>query len=446
MEVMRAVQSAASILHKGRKAPLDTILIESDHQLAQILQSPNLVLSPRFSTNLKPLSSFYLNENEKFIELKKRLEAFYVEQRHRKNYLHLSQSIQWKKVLYISLHRLLYECTLTRSRPRQLEYLDKIHTWYATRTGRNTLVEGNGRSAQVPLFDSTTNSKARPATAPTKKSLWFQLKTTPLSNELCLAYTGQGDTGPQQREVSYTHSYLSYKPQSENYEEELEKVYQKHREKKLIDTRVQGDMKNMVTYWSAQKSKIIEENTRKSERNQMNSAAGQRRILSRPSTAAFSNAKIIVNLAKPSAQTDWKSETEFLLKQNRIQMLRKINSQYLEEPSREEDDADELKNSLSGFAENKGKLERPKTAGALKFKERIDRNDQIKELYDIKRSMAKRDMLCSITTLKYALITPEDLPSGQFNASCLPQAGAGLISNPLLFKEPANKRKKKQRK
>lgn len=113
---------------KPRKNQFDEILQESEQLLTSSrIHSDINFPNPDLTTNLKALSSLFLDNNSKFIELKRKLELYYLDARRERPSLHPNRSSQFTKLLYGSLHKLLNECIFTQSRKIQLDCLNTVY-------------------------------------------------------------------------------------------------------------------------------------------------------------------------------------------------------------------------------------------------------------------------------------------------------------------------------
>ena len=77
--------------------------------------------------DISHLSSIYLEENPKFLELRERLDAYFYDIKSSHPRLHPEYSAEWKKILYTSLNKLLTEAVLTSNRACQEDVVEKVY-------------------------------------------------------------------------------------------------------------------------------------------------------------------------------------------------------------------------------------------------------------------------------------------------------------------------------
>jgi hypothetical protein len=174
--------------------------------------------------------------------------------------------------------------------------------------------------------------------------------------------------------------------------------------------------------------------------------------------------------AKPEEpKVEVKEESKPMHKLDKIAAIRKLHEDILEaEESLDEPnnalDIDPSAVTLSAYARTGNvwnrEYVRPYTAGYLPPARNVmtrgmpgasrpmtaQRAEQIDEIYEVKKRLAKKNIPCSIDTLKYALLMPEDLPPENLNHLSLPAPGAGLMSNPFLKLGKKKGKKKKGKK
>ena len=463
-----------------------------------------LTLNSDLSYSLKSISSIYLDNLPRFQELKKSLETYHLDCRRKTSQLHAGKSAQWKQIIYSSLHRLLHECISTNIRRLQLEYLNKVYDWFYNKIGVNTNPSNTAQNAGLtPLPDPQAtaeepdnasqpsqrrvNSSAslRPRTANTFNSKVFDSRPTSAAVKLPVqAFVGSGEPNGEIPEVDFENSFISYTPLGEEVDKKVELRFKENRLKDLAEKRLRDEMRAKVDSWTVVRARKAEEFNRKFESNRFGSKFDKRAYApSRPHTAS----EALINRGKtfemqdpepetvlPPVKNDTKMNevaevsTQPVHKMTKIETIRKLHGEILEG----DESVDEPNNILdydtnavtlsayskSGQLWNNRDHARPHTAGYLPPARNImtrglsgqsrpvtaQRASQLDEINEVKKQLAKKNIPCSIDTLKYGLLMPEDLPTESLTYLSMPAPGAGLLVNP--FTKLAKKGKKKGKK
>ncbi|CAG9317167.1 unnamed protein product [Blepharisma stoltei] len=500
------------ILQKPRKNQFDEVLLESERLLTGSNANAEINLpNPDLTVNLKSLSSLYLDANKKFIELKKKLEQFYLDARREHPILHPNRSHQWTKLLYQSLHKLLNECVFTSARKLQLECLDRVYDWYYEKIGKENSLQveeeqPNGGVIREPIsvfeiedeveqlgdaqnFDKLSHysrrqinsaNSQRPITAISTSSKWLEQRPQSTFRGAVQAFVGAGEPIKPTDDPGFESTYVTYKPLGEDAEKLMEKRFQNFRNKEVAEKRLRDEMNQKVKRWVSARAKRAEEQSRRTESFRFASKFEQRAYSpARPATSSSFNvgkASLIDFTKQIDPQIDLESEDSKLPplvdetlpmhKLDKVNTLRKLHGDLID--ARNVDEGKLIQDpsavTLTVYPQSTSKgwykqsdTSRPVTAGTTFPAPRssslraLDRpitaqtRGQIEELYEVKRRLASHNIPCSFDAMKYALLTPDDLPSEQLTVSSLPKPGAGLLLNPFI-KIGKKKKKKKGKK
>ena len=304
------------------------------------------------------------------------------------------------------------------------------------------------------------------------------------------AFLGAGEPNGRIPEVDFENSFISCNPLGEEVEAKAEKRFKENRLKDLAEKRLRDEMKAKVESWTIRRARKTEEFNRKFESNRVGSRFDNRAYsASRPHTASetiIARGKIFelqdpepepvlppvnndVKVVKAvKAVESLEAKTQPAHKMTKIETIRKLHEGILEgdESGDEQDnflDHDFNAVTLSAYSKsgqlwNGGGNPRPNTAGylpparniiakGLNIKSRpvtAQRVNQLDEINEVKKQLAKHNVPCSIETLKYGLLMPEDLPPESLTYLSMPVFGAGLLVNP--FAKVSKKGKKKGKK
>jgi hypothetical protein len=487
-----------------KSSQFEEVLRESEQLVSEANNQEEEVvtLNADLSYSLKSISSIYLDNNPRFQELKKTLESYHLDCRRQKPQLHPGKSSQWRQIVYASLHRLLHECVFTNIRRLQIEYLNKVYEWFYAKIGVTVepskpleslpnLPSDHPDDAedQISLSSQKRNQSAaslRPRTANTNNSKVFDSRPTSAAVKLPVqAFVGSGEPYGEIPEVDFENSFISYMPFGEEIEQKVEQRFKENRLKDLAEKRLRDEMRAKVDSWTIIRARKTEEFNRKFESNRFGSKFDKRAYSpSRPHTASeaqLSRGKVFemqdpegeslpplktepVQTTKNEVQVE---TTQPLHKMSKIATIRKLHEEILEgDESFEEPnnllDHDPTAVTLSAYSKSgqlwNREVVRPHTAGYLPPARNIasrglagqsrpvtaQRASQLEEINEVKKQLAKKNIPCSIDTLKYGLLMPEDLPCESLTYLTLPAPGAGLLVNP--FTKLGKKGKKKGKK
>lgn len=485
----------------------DEVMRESEQLISEVNMQDEEILSlnPDLSFSLKQITSIYLDHNTRFQDLKKALENYHLDCRRKHPQMHPGKSSQWKQIVYTSLHRLLNECLYTNVRKLQLEYLNKVYDWYYTKVGvlsepeQNTQIElrktpeyieeeAPDRLSQYSRRKIQSSASLRPKTANTVHSKLFDSRPPSAAIKLPIqAFTGAGEPREEIPEVEFETSYISYTPVGEEAEKNAEIRFKENRMKDLAEKRLRDEMRAKVDSWTLVRARKTEEFNRKFESNRFGSKFDNRAYSpSRPHTAgeALNGKKErVFEMIDPEIEKVEKDvngvaktvevvvqESKPLHKMSKIDTIRKMHGEILEGDESVDEpnnilDYDPTAVTLSAYSKSgqifNREVSRPHTAGYLPPARNIlsrglngpnrpvtaQRAGQIDEIYEVKKHLAKKNIPCSIDTIKYGLLMPEDLPPESLTHLSLPIAGSGLLSNPFLkLGKKAGKGKKKGKK
>ena len=298
------------------------------------------------------------------------------------------------------------------------------------------------------------------------------------------AFVGSGEPNGEIPEVDFENSFISCNPLGEEVEEKIEKRFKENRLKDLAEKRLRDEMRAKVESWTLARARKTEEFNRKFESNRVGSRFDNRAYSpSRPHTASetfIARGKIFdlqdpePDLALPLVKSEAKgveslqAKTQPAHKMTKIETIRKLHGGILEgdESADEQDnilDHDLNAVTLSAYSKsgqlwNNRNCPRPHTAGYLPPARTImskglniqsrpvtaQRANQLDEINEVKKQLAKKNIPCSIDTLKHGLLMPEDLPSESLTYLSMPVSGASLLVNP--FTKLSKKGKKKGKK
>lgn len=492
-------------LKPTKVSQFEEVLRESEQLIseANLQDEEVLSLNPDMSFSLKQITSIYLDHNTRFQDLKKALENYHLDCRRKHPQMHAGKSSQWKQIVYTSLHRLLNECLYTNVRKLQLEYLNKVYEWYYTKVGVTITQqdlsdpagvqktaeyveeEGPDRLSQYSRRKIQSSASVRPKTANTVHSKLFDSRPPSAAVKIPIqAFLGAGEPRTEIPEEDFETSYISYTPIGEEAEKNAEIRFKENRMKDLAEKRLRDEMRAKVDSWTLVRARKTEEFNRKFESNRFGSKFDNRAYApSRPHTAGEALGGVqkerTFEMVDPEAEKieDTKGKTvevvqesQPLHKLSKIANIRKLHEEILEG----DESADEPNNildydptavTLSAYSKSgqifNREVSRPHTAGYLPPARNIlsrglsgqsrpvtaQRASQIDEVYEVKKHLAKKNIPCSIDTIKYGLLMPEDLPPESLTHLSLPIAGSGLLSNPFLkLGKKAGKGKKKGKK
>ena len=295
---------------------------------------------------------------------------------------------------------------------------------------------------------------------------------------------GSGEPNGEIPEADFENSFISYTPLGEEVDKKVEQRFKENRLKDLAEKRLRDEMRAKVDSWTVVRARKTEEFNRKFESNRFGSKFDKRAYApSRPHTASEAQ----INRGKTFEMQDPEPETVLppvksevkasevvevvsqpVHKMTKIETIRKLHEEILEG----DESVDEPNNILdydtnavtlsayskSGQLWNNRDYARPHTAGYLPPARNImsrglsgqsrpvtaQRASQLDEINEVKKQLAKKNIPCSIDTLKYGLLMPEDLPTESLTYLSMPAPGAGLLVNPFIKLGKKGKKKGKK--
>lgn len=319
----------------------------------------------------------------------------------------------------------------------------------------------------------------RPTTAALTSAKWLEqrppsaaIKVAPVQ-----AYTGLSEPVKPKDNVEFESNYVNYKPLGGEAEKQMEKRYQTFRNRDLSEKRLRDEMNQKVHRWVSVRARRAEEQARRSESVRFASKFEQRAYSpSRNDTSAslLGKASYIdftdeLGVTVDNSSKDKIPETALdeyipIHKMNKVSTIRKLHGEMIDaEASDETLLQDPSAIILSAYPQStisswiKKEPIRPLTAGSLPAPRSTSlrgiprpgtatsQTRQVEELLEVKRRLASHNIPCSLEAMKYALLTPEDLPLDQLTNLCLPKPGSGLLLNPFI-KIGKKKKKKKGKK
>jgi hypothetical protein len=267
---------------------IDTMIKESNSRIQKVTNGIAGNKQEEVTHNIKSITSLNLETNPKFIELRKKLEEYYIDNKCEHPKLHPKYSPEWKRVLYVSLQKLLNEVVFTKTKTLQEEVLDKVYNWYYEKTSIRVFTPTPAETLDeiphepsVPVFDLeedqlTENSEmpikklqkynrrtlqsastARPSTAASPPPKLFS--RPPTAKTTGLPFTTTNFTQEPKSESNLKTTFTKYVPTGIDAERRMEQRYQTLRRKEIEDRRVQEEMKQKIHAWSSYRARKNEE-------------------------------------------------------------------------------------------------------------------------------------------------------------------------------------------
>jgi hypothetical protein len=320
---------------------IDTLIKESNSRIQKVTNCVAGNKPEEVSHNVKSLTSLNLETNPKFIELRQKLEEYYLDNKCENPKLHPKHSSEWRRVLYVSLQKLLNEVVFTKTKALQAEVLDRVYNWYYEKTSIRVLtptpaetVAEIPREPSVPVFDLeddqlTENSElpikklqkynrrtlqsastARPSTAASPPPKMFS--RPPTAKTTGLPFTTTNFTQEPKSDSNLKTTFTKYVPAGIDAERRMEARYQALRRKEIEDRRVQEEMKQKIHAWSSYRARKNEDFIRKVEGNRFASRFEMRAFSPSgpPSEVEKSTTAVVIDMRENMASDLNKSGTD----------------------------------------------------------------------------------------------------------------------------------------
>jgi hypothetical protein len=364
---------------------------------------------PRPALELFPTSS--LEQHYEFRMLRDSLKNYLLDIQKPEQTLHLDKPDLWKQVLYSSLYKLLQECIYTLSSKQQYSYLIKIHEWYFNKLGQSIPKPPSASSQPVSFYP--------------KVSLRSQEKPS--------------SSSPASRKTFFPSV-------EDDLQTKLDSFFLESRTKELKEKRVRETMIAKIKGWVKERPRRSEEHARSFETARYASKIDKRAVLKDSATEErpknfFDLSDFDAHSTAVTKEAEISKSFEVTPPASRISEIRRKNKRifdyegFNDEP-RSVLDYDGEAVTLGVYSRGKVEVNRPQTSLLLEKRSKSNRLvkgrlNNLEEVAEVKKTLARNNILCCIETLKYGLLLSEDLPNDKLGASWIPPAGSGLLKYPV---------------